>query len=999
MKEAFLARILIIALLAFSQISCTQADFLMSGFQSPPDSARPGVYWYFMDGHISKEGITKDLEAMKAAGIGYVLFMEVNVWIPRGKTDFLSDEWLDCFVYAEKECRRLGIGMSLGTGPGWAGSGGPWVKPEQSMQHLVGSEVEVAGNGKLQTIDLPLPPPREPYFGMAEELHKDWAEYYQDVAVLAFPSGVSKFGQESNGAKYYSTVTDLDDRALYYRQPYTSQSDVRAFLPVLANYDTSGTALNPQQIIDLTDSLQENGALKWAVPDGKWTVMRFVARNNGMMTRPAPTPGLGFEADKMDTAAIRAHLEHYPGKLIDKIGLKRGIAGRARNDVAEQGGLQTLHIDSWEMGAQNWTPHFREEFISRKGYDPVPFYPVYSGKTVGSREISERFLWDLRNVTQQLILENHVDYIKKYAHSQGLQLSIEPYDMNPTSDITLGVAGDIPSCEFWSIGEGFNTAYSVFEATSAAHIIGQPLVLAEAFTAQFDGWRQHPQSMKNIGDWAFAAGVNRFMIHTFAHQALADSLKPGMTMGPYGVHWDRNQTWWGMSGAYHRYIARCQFMLQQGRTVADILYLTPEGNPLVFMPPKSAVTYLETDSLNKDNFRRESPVPDRRGYNFDGCTPELLYAAKVDKNGNIAFPNGGIYKILVLPAVETMTPQLLHKIKDLADAGATIAGLPPQKSPSLQNYPDCDAEVARLIKEIWNGKIITFDKQRLDGLYPDYEFAAEILDNKGFTEDFQTPSDALRYTHRTSGDDEIYFVSNRKNEFVKTKVTFRVAGKKPELWNPQTGETVKLSNFTKLGTSQTCIELQFEPYESYFIVFRRKNTQHLTLNTQHSTLQSFASIDTLKSAWTVKFDTIAATFPTLTDWTENENPYIKYFSGTAVYKTKFKIDDKKSEIKDGKLFLQFDKINNMARITLNGKELGVLWTPPFRVEITDALIDGENELKIEIANLWINRIIGDLRNNEHYTSVTWQHYSKESPLQASGLTGNVIINKIYTHEK
>ena len=228
-------------------------------------------------------------------------------------------------------------------------------------------------------------------------------------------------------------------------------------------------------------------------------------------------------------------------------------------------------------------------------------YPVYSGNIVESPEISERFLWDLRQTGQELVLAYHAEQVKKYSHLHGLGLSIEPYDMNPTADLELGAVADIPMCEFWSKGFGFNSSFSCMEATSIAHIQGQPVVQAEAFTADSkEAWKQYPGSMKDQGDWAFATGINRLFYHTFEHKPLNDSLLPGMTMGPYGVHWDRKQTWWPMVADYHRYISRCQFILQQGKPVADILYLTPEGAPQVFLPPPSALTGNDT-------------IPDRKG--------------------------------------------------------------------------------------------------------------------------------------------------------------------------------------------------------------------------------------------------------------------------------------------------------------------------------------------------------------------------------------------------
>lgn len=424
--------------LLFCSCQSPQNNFaeLEKGFLNPPDSARPGVYWYFMDGNLSKEAMTKDLESMKEAGIGYVVYLEVNVGVPRGSVDFFSPEWKELFKYAVEECERLGIAITLGVGPGWTGSGGPWVEAQASMQHLVASSAEIQGSGK-KTIQLPVPSPKRPFFGeggFTPQVKKQWEDYYEDVAVLAFPT-----------PSVQEDIADSEEKALYYRAPYSSQPGVKQFLPTSAHYDNtslSGT-IRQNEIIDLTHLLKEDGSLEWDVPDGKWTIMRFGSRNNGAVTRPAPLPGVGLEADKFDTTALNAHLDKFTGELFKTIG---------KRNQNLPGGLKMLHMDSWEMGAQNWTQRFREEFISRRKYDPQPFYPVYNGMIVESREISERFLWDLRLTSQELILEKHAGHIKEYGRRYGYGLSIEPYDMNPTADLELAVIADMPMCEFWSVG-------------------------------------------------------------------------------------------------------------------------------------------------------------------------------------------------------------------------------------------------------------------------------------------------------------------------------------------------------------------------------------------------------------------------------------------------------------------------------------------------------------------------------------------------------------------
>ena len=652
---------------------------LERGFRNPPESARPWVYWFVMDGNLTREGITADFEALKRAGIGGVIFMEVDVGIPRGPVKFMSAEWRTLFKHAVTEAERLGLQLTLNAGPGWTGSGGPWVKPEQSMQHIVASAVEVAGPKRFDEV-LPRPQRRPAFFGdgkLPPELEKAKNDFYRDVMVLAFPTPTGN-----------QRISDIDEKALYVRAPYSSAPNVKASLPMAASYPAlpAEAVVAADRVLDLTTKLDANGRLAWDVPEGKWTILRFGRTSNGAGTRPAPLPGLGLECDKFDQAALDAHFDTFIGALLREIGPRKKAAGT---------GWTMLHIDSWEMGAQNWTAAFREEFRHRRGYDPMRYLPAITGRVVDSLEVSERFLWDLRQTAQELIIENHVEHLSALGHQHGLGLSMEPYDMMPCADLSIGAAADVPMCEFWLYG--FNTTFSVIEAASIGHTCGRPVVAAESFTSgDAERWQAYPGAMKTLGDWAFSAGVNRIVVHRYQHQPWLDR-KPGMTMGPYGVHWERTQTWWDMVGAYHAYLARCQFVLRQGLPVADICYLAPEGSPQVFRPPASAT---------------HGDPPDRLGYNFDGCAPETLVARMSVKDGRLVLPDGMSYRVLVLPELPTMTPALLRKVKELVKAGATVVGPPPLKSPSLSGYPQCDAEVKKLAEEIWGDGVV---ERRGDG--------------------------------------------------------------------------------------------------------------------------------------------------------------------------------------------------------------------------------------------------------------------------------------------
>ncbi len=972
------------------------SDPIKQGFLNPPDSARPGVYWYFMDGNTTKEAMTGDLESMKATGIGYVVFLEVNVGVPRGKIDFLSDEWQDLYVHAVRESERLGIQIVLGSGPGWAGSGGPWVKPEQSMMHLVSSSTEVQGPTNYNA-QLPKPEPKKPFFGagsLTPELKQIRDGWYEDVVVLAYPT-----------PKAVQTITDTDEKALYYRAPYTSQKGVKQYLPTQSNYDeVPGSAIDQSKIIDLTKSLKPDGTLQWQVPAGKWTVLRFGKRNNGAVTRPAPKPGLGFEVDKFDTVSFDSHYDTYIGKLLKKVGPRKSTTG---------GGWTMIHIDSWEMGSQNWTGDFREQFMKRRGYDPLLYLPTYAGQIVGSLEMSERFLWDVRLTSQELIIENHAVRFRDLGRRSGFTMSLEPYDMNPTADLDLGSVADVPMCEFWTDKFGFNSAFSTIESTSIAHVQGKPVVASEAFTSEsFEAWKKYPGNMKDQSDWAFSMGINRFFYHTFAHKPYGDNLKPGVTMGPYGVHWDRGQTWWPMVPAYHQYVSRCQFVLSQGKAVADILYLTPEGAPQVFRAPASALEGTEV-------------LPDKRGYSFDGCSPILLKNAEV-KNNRIEFPGGGSYRVLVLPDVETMTPELLEKIASLVKVGATVVGNPPSKSPSLVNYPQCDQQLQKLVSELWGKKQIIrsqssrISSQNLAGqfsteFYPSYDSTATLLQKLGVNRDF-VASGSIRYNHRSLPDREIYFVSNRTDQPVEDSCLFRDGTQNAELWDAVTGEIRQLNNLEKTSKGIS-IKIKLDVSQSFFVIFNKSKSGIAENVTKLMNFQDKKPVTTLNGSWTVAFDTIwggpqKVVFESLTDWTTRPEDGIRFYSGIATYSKTFDIPEFSKYDKTSELFINLGVVKNMARVKLNGKDLGVIWTSPWQVNISGAAKEKNNLLEIEVANLWANRLIGDEsmpddgvkdgkwpewllngtpRTSGRYTFTTHRYYKKGNPLMESGLIGPVRI--------
>ncbi|CAM3324833.1 glycosyl hydrolase [Zobellia roscoffensis] len=909
---------------------------LKEDFKNPPSTSAPGVYWYFMDGNLSREEMTKDLESMKEAGISNLIFLEVGIGVPRGPVDFMSTEWQDLYAHAVREAERLGIKILLGAGPGWCGSGGPWVTPEESMKHLVYSETEVKGNKKIK-VKLPIPEQR------STQWHNLKDPYYEDFAVYAIPNSVKP------------TIKDINEKALYERDPYSSKPNVKPFLPDPiggSNLD-GGKILDHADVINITSFMEPNGKLVWKAPKGDWTIIRMGKRVTGASTRPSPEPVIGLESNKMDSVAFKNHLANYTDILLEKTAPRK-----------EDSGWTGFHMDSWESGAQNWTEGIVEEFIKRRGYDPEPYFLTYTGRTVKSTEITERFLWDLRQTCKELVLENHVEFAKKYAHRNGLELTIEPYDMNPAGDLDLGAIADVIMAEFWSKRFGYVTWYAVLEATSISHITGRPIVGAEVFTSSNkQAWQEYPWSMKDQSDWALALGVNRFIYHTFAHKPLGDEYRPGMTMGQYGVHWDRGQTWWPMVQAYHKYINRSSHMMQQGQAVSDILYLTPEGAPMVFTPP--------TDALEENG-----AIPDKKGYGFDGCSPKMLMDKALVENGKIVFPDASSYEIMVLPNFQSMTPALLKKITSLVEQGAKIIGTPPIKSPSLTNYPESDDEVKLMAQNLWGSMQIPNERQdrkfgegmvywggnltdlNADELYPSYLNTTELLGQMNITEDFSSSNDHIRFGHRKTDDQDIYFVANRKDVFQTTKCSFRAEGT-PELWIPTTGETRMITDYS-IENGLTIIPMEFFPYESFFITFSKNSNGKKITTSNAGNFEKLTNLMTLEGSWQVAFDTKYGgpeniVFNELQDWTSHENRGIKYYSGIATYKKTFEMEG----IDDKKYFIDLGKVNDIARVKLNGKDLGVVWCAPWRIEVSSSLREGANELEIEVGNRWINRLLGD----------------------------------------
>ncbi len=1209
---------------------------LERNFLSPPEDARPWVNWEWINGNINRAGITADLEAMARVGIGGVLIVEVDDQrSPAGEVAFASEAWRDLFGHAVREAQRLGMEIDMSNDAGWAGSGGPWITPELAMQKLVWTQTPVTGP-RQEEMTLAAPP--------------IVGDYYREVGVLAFPAPEGKARIEHIAYKSVQQTTDF---------LYMGRSSL---LPTRVNWPEPKREemIDRNRIIDLTDKMAADGTLAWEAPEGDWIVLRVGHTLTGKKNHPAPAAGCGWECDKLSKQAVEAHFNGFIKKLADDAG---ELTGKS---------FTTTHIGSWEIDVQNWTADFREEFIQRRGYDPIVMLPVVTGFIIDSREASERFLWDFRQTISELLIDNYAGHLRQLANQSGLRLSIEAYTSCPCDELAYAGRADEPMGEFWTWwfwgGRPYGFSFTSREMTSAAHVYGKPIISAEAFTAtDAERWLSHPATIKEMGDWAFCEGINRFSFHRYAMQPWLN-VRPGMAMGPWGLHYERTQTWWEMSKGWHDYLTRCQYMLRQGLFVADVLYLGAEGSPQSMGVQKR---FIAKNTGNRDELR------DRSRYNYDLCSPEALLTRVTVKEGRLVLPDGMSYRLLALPLMETMTPELLKKVKDLVEAGAIAVGPRPVKSPSLSGFPRCDQEITKLAESLWGpepppaqlterncgkgrifwsaalqkqaggppspreafgsaqwiwhpegdpavavpagnryfrriftldeGKAVAqvslrlhvdnaftcwFNGQRMDEghnfnrfvemdltphvkpgqnliaveavnwgrepnpsgvigrlcvrygdgtiqeLYTDKQwqsapapgvnwntdvtategwvaareagpmgiapwgeiaptfaeielFAEEEIIDDVFTKlnvppdfDYQTASGArsLRFIHRRTEDADIYFVANKLPQREQALCSFRVSGKRPELWRADTG-TIELPAMYEDVNSVTRLPIHFEQAGSVFVIFRedaapakapvvsvnRDGQRCLTTQWNASDAQTAAKAKLVESpavmltvnednqlrieahqpgAYTVKtadgrdFSYEVKTIPNdlaidgpwqvafapgwgapqqvefskLISWSEHPDDGVKHFSGTATYRKTFTLGNDYILPKQ-RIVLDLGGVEVMADVTVNGRNLGVLWKQPYRVDVTEALVPGENTLEINVANLWVNRLIGDERlpdDTEYapdgaikqwpqwlqegkpnptgrFTFTTWKQWSKDEPLVKSGLLGPVQL--------
>jgi hypothetical protein len=1153
------------------------ADPLEIGFLKPPDSAKPQTWWHWMNGNITKTGITADLEAMKRIGLGGATIVNVDCGIPRGDVPFMSSAWREDFKFAVQEANRLGFKLCVENCAGWSSSGGPWNTATNAMQRLTSTETRAQGpmvfDAVLSQPDVTL-------------------GFYRDIAVLAFKAspielddaanpatpaarleikhatygadggsadvtakvvGLTKRGQTSITASSdelggdpapgqvkqlrveftlagkTGTATADENETLILPTTIGQMAKIRSFgkssvdrtfvQPPPHSADSDGI-ISRRGVLDLTAKLAPDGRLKWKVPPGNWIIMRVGYTPIGMENHPAPKEGEGLECDKMSKTALDAHWAGFMQKVLDDIG---PLAGHS---------LNASLIDSYEVGNQDWTADFRAEFKNRRGYDPVKFLPAFARHVVDSPAVNERFLWDVRRTVADLFADNYYRHFADLCHEHGLLSAVEPYT-GPFESLQCGAPADVVMGEFWTGSQGHP---SVKMAASIAHIYGKTVVGAESFTAAPEAgrWQNDPYSLKTLGDLMYCQGLNRYYFHRYAMQPWTNHW-PGMTMGQWGFHFERTETWWSQGKPWIDYISHCEFLLQQGRAVADAAYFTGESAPMEMRVGQPAMP---------------------AGYDYDAINADVLLHGATVNNGRITLASGANYAALILPPDDSnLTPQLLQCLRKLVRAGATVVGPRPQHSPSLTDYPKCDGQVKQLAGELWGhcdgasvldnicGKGHVFWGQSLTNVFnaqnlkPDFEF--------------QGAAARLAYVHRVAGEADIYFVSNQRRQFDSAVCTFRVNGKIPELWHPDTG-VIESAPIWSTEAGRTKVHLNFDPAGSVFVIFRHAadNLDHLVAATGNLPAESSAApkleiehaiyaatdgggemdvtekvselirvgqtvtasndlfgrdpaanhakelrVDYLldgkpghatvreneklglspatigpapqwetssaangtatvrtwgngqielqtaagrvlhadatdvpapqeiSGQWILNFPPDWGAPPSITldkliSWTTHTNDGVRYFSGTATYEKEINISG--DRLRTGhELWLDLGLVKNFAEVSLNDQDLGVLWKPPFRVNLTAVAKSGINKLKVKVTNLWPNRLIGDEQlppdrewdgqqlkawpqwlldgkpsPTGRLTFTTWHHWTKDSALLESGLLGPVTLRSV-----
>ncbi len=843
------------------------------------------------------------------------------------------------------------------------------------------------------------------------------------------PGGTEPGAEDLDAAKWRQTLkiggVELSSEAKIHQFEGKNGSVWRIAQPTGSELVGPGDCVRPEDLIDLTPKVSDTGELNWDVPPGEWRIRRIGFTSTGA-TNYIGGGAKGLECDKFDPAAATLQFNQWIGAFYDKI-----------PEESIEKTLEIFHVDSWECGSQNWSDDFAEAFRQRRGYDLLPNLLVMTGVPVQSADFSEKVLLDVRETIGELVRDNFFGTFKKLAAERGLKFSAESIAPVMVGDGMLHHSiVDLPMGEFWYNSPTHDKPNDMLDAISGGHVYGKKIIQSESFTEIRLDWDEHPGKLKRVLDRNFALGVNRIVVHVFNHNPWVDR-KPGMTLGVVGFFYQPAQTWFDTGGkAWMDYIRNCQQLLQRGDPVVDIAVFTGEEMPRRAVLPDRLVSVLPGifgDSIvQKEKARllnagipmQERPAGVRSvaniadpadwinplaGYAYDSFNKDALLRLSRVQDGKIVLPGGAAYSLLVVPGARKMMPEgdrmsleVARNILALVKGGATVY---------LQQKP------VRLLGPAGEGEQVAF-RQVIDTLFAGAgdELAVHAIGKgKVITGSFTAASFApfgvekdltatdsngqpirdIAWNHRRDNDRDIYFISNPSDRSRTLNLSFRVRDKVPVIYYPDHNQYFACSTWQQNG-DRVELPVQLHANESCFVLFGRPESEDSIVRqnpSEHTPLQ------TLDGPWEVQFDPAYGgpkeprEFKTLTDWTAHHLDGVKYYSGTAVYKKTFTWNGPKD--RHARYYLSLGEVNNLARVKVNGALCGVAWTAPYRVDITDHLVKGNNRLEIAVSNTWANRLIGDhsLPEKDRVTWTTAAYRLEGRELLPAGLGGPVVIGE------
>jgi len=931
-------------LVVFLMMQCKQpaeSNLSADSFVNPPTESRPLAFWDWLNGYVDTAKIVYELHQMKDKGMQGAFIWDVGALSDQGKMipegpAFLGEKSLETIELALKTASKLGLNMGMITSSSW-NAGGDWIGNEDAAKELLYVNQTAEGPSLIKIkIGIPKSPKGE-------------AKVYSLVTSIAIP--------------------DSPDRKIDYSNA---------------------------KVISLDKFTSKENIINWEVPEGKWEILSFFMCNTGQeLECPSPN-SKGLMIDHLSKNATRLHFDT--------------IINRLERISTPENALKYLEVDSYEVWpATDWTPGLTEEFKSRFGYDPVPYLPLLIGYNVNDSILANRFTGDYHRLLSDLMIENHFESGTKITNKHGMKLFAEGgHGGYPRVDPLKAMGHtDVPMGEFWNRQQFWVTK----EAASAAHIYGKNIVASESLTG-WQNWQHGPTDYKQLCDIAFCEGLNQVVFHTFAHNPEIAG-KPGFAYHA-GEHLNVNTTWWEMARPFMDYLSRCSFMLRQGNFVGDAcIYYGDQAPNLV--PPKRIdpnITPLYDDNMCLHCGQPKPVNPgELPGYDYDYINADIITTTLSVENGKLVLPSGQSYHVMLLPDRKDISLEVLKSLEKLINEGAVIIGPKPERTTSLKNYPECDTELKTIADKIWgkcDGKTILSNQYGKGTVYWG-KSPEQVLQKLSIPPDFEVKGidncdRHVDYIHRQTETEDIYFVSNSSESEQHFTAVFRVdAARTPEIRDAETGLIQREVDYSKVENGIQ-IEFNMDPLASRFVVFRNKsegkNDFGLSYDLQfgfQKTKQISEPID-ITTNWDVSFNTemggpASFRMDSLTSWSNLDEDGVKYYSGKATYTRDFTVNEE-ALTKGAEVYVVFEDIQEMARVSVNGNDCGIVWTPPYKANITPYLKSGKNTITVEVINTWNNRIVGDITNpaGEQYTQTNIKYkFKPDKPLLNSGLIGKAEI--------